>query len=398
MSTRLVESKPLLETLMTADEALEAFTDYEQSLEKLGAKNHDRQKTDIGKANAISVAEAINNAVYETAGFSLMYDSNVNLAEIALTYEPQQSRRKHFEKVYLYAGEALSSYFNYAATWKLHRFKLCVLQAINQLYGDVLMDKSSGYCKKLGEDKTLVLKTLLRHACNLIKSAPSFSAVMASLATVAHALAQSDLQHDYGIFSGVMTDTSADLFRDEIPRLIKAQLSDARLKDTLNPLGAAYQLQLVKDKLLTRLKAYVSERAVLLNKDNESIDHHCFSYRLKSYFFYNETLQGRRVEIAQVVLSQLERMKTLAGQKIDSPQMMVKVLMQAIQDNDTAWLTHGRFFDGQGQLSEILDELRFDIRDIYSDKHIRNGSRDEACLYQQLGFDESEAWMHRYHA
>ncbi|WP_147292379.1 hypothetical protein [Legionella hackeliae] len=424
------------ESKETALKALNAQRELEKRL--IGKKSQTQtQRNDLNvKGSSLAVARKLNTAVSQAAGTSLIYGDNINLEEIVFTQDKDGITRTHFEAIYLANEETLAAKFKHITTDDLNRIKKDLIVKLERF--KTVLDRGEFHNRLETAGKLDDCRWIIQQTIDLISCAKSLSAVIATIAIEADLLAQLGVAEDLSTGEGLQdnlvrgaknladgakgllsifsqkdknesnkdkeeivitaTNSAADLFADDLPNQLRESLEDRRtsLGLEINAVGSAFQLEDAREKLITRLEAYLAKRAELINTEkNDSVV--IYNYRpIDRGIFYNKALQEARIEIAANFLAELKHMQlndeSRNYQSITNPQLFAQAFIRAFEKNIDVYnnlarkLPGGIPIDDIGELAVMLDEMRMEMKNIYpKDVKLSHGG---ISMYQQLGLNE----------
>lgn len=359
-------------------------------LGKLTDLNNPQRRDNKVKGNSIGVANTLAGIVSGNK-VNIMYGTHTNLPGVVLEQENGISR-PNFEAIYQANEELLSKQFTHVTTDNLNRLKQALIAILADFEQKVLSQPNSNFYKKLRqENKISACREVIAQTKNLIASAKTVSAVIASIAVEADVLAQMGLAED-----AFLTDSAADVFKDKLPKALGEEVKGMTIGSNLNHVGSAFQLERARESLVTKLETYLNSRARLDGVDIKDTTKVNKTYSpIDRGFFYNKKLQQARIGVAAKLLTQLETMQLEDGTAIDNPQVFAKALMAAIEANDQCYKEHARgmiggigVIDGIGELALCLDAMRKEMGEIYP-QNIKIG-RVGANLREQLGLNEAK--------
>ncbi|QRN04756.1 hypothetical protein GH742_13315 [Legionella sp. MW5194] len=377
-TSRATFKKQLQPKIHTSSKSLEAFLKLERELQPM-------LKT-TNKALTIHLVRKTNDAFYKHHKVDLMMENN-NLESIAMG-ERMNTGRTIFEHLYQADKELLSRSFNHVSTPNLRELKFAITAQLGQ----------KKLVEKVAVEKQEACKKLLTQMQHLIMSAKTVSAVIASVAYSARVFTELGV-----VTKGKLSDSAiCNLFEEDIPAVFATQKLNTGT--ALNHVGSAFQLEKVREELITRLEDYLSRRARLIDEVDAENDHSGnVSQRYKVInrgFFYNKELQEARVAIASRLLIQIERYqlcdregtgtpedndrKAKNGHTIDTPQHFAQALIDAIEDNMDCFNKKGRVVDQLGELHELLMEARQQMGVVYTQTVKVGGNYN---LKEQLGLE-----------
>jgi len=343
----------------------------------------------------VEVARKLN----ESLNGILTYD--IRLEEIAHAQCSNGITRQYFERIYRSNTELLSSVFTHVSSRKIEGLKVELIEKLQKFLDDLNTTKYTHIYPHV-ENKLEACRSIISQTIQLIYSAKTVSAIVSSIAVQADVLAQMQLaasltdnrlkalvRQARQVLQDDAFISPAILFRDVLPKT----LNDYQLNPgtNLHDTGSAFQLEGIREKFIGRLEQYLRSRA---RYDGEEIRYDIDDRQIvtKKYtavdrgFFYNKALQDAHIKVAAELLTQLDRMQLRRGTRIDNPQLFAEVLMEARDANEKNIETLSRSFDGTGDLFALLNDVRFELGNVYQNQKVHIGSSG-ANLREQLGLE-----------
>ncbi len=390
-------ARPVLPVKQSVQAVLKAQNDLEKDLQHAGKKTSLREQQNAPEymKHTVDIARALNKSLKD---ISLMY-SQRNLEEIALTQSPNGITRELFETIYRSNTELLSSEFLHVSSLQLDRLKEKLIDDLQNFLISLHHDNYVGAFPRI-KNKLKECQRVICQTMDLIYSAKTVSAVMATIVVQADLLAQMQLLGSLSdnswkskakqvkqAFQDKAFISPVTLFKEVLPQT----LQDYRLGLGTKPnaRGSAFQLEAIREKLIGKLEQYLQSRA---RYDGEIADeNHIVTKKytpIDRGFFYNKNLQDAHIEVAALLLTQLEHMQLKEGTRIDNPQLFAQVLMKAYTANIKNNRTLARAgIDGTGNLFALLNDTCIELGDIYQNQNIHFGKGDD--LRQQLGLEQT---------
>ncbi|KTC87076.1 hypothetical protein [Legionella brunensis] len=316
----------------------------------LGAQNEFEQRLD---QELVSSMLGLEDEWSETA--NTLYDELVGILGCYFNTEYLD-----LKTIYLANDELLSNNFAHATPKDLIHIKETLIVLLSYFNGAFEASPSTSYpfgsVVLESPSRKDAYKVFLNHTKTLISSAKTVSGVIASLMLVA------DLAKDKPLLAKFALHCIK-----ELSLTLQEKISPILLQDFSKSVGAACQLEQVRESLILRLEGYLISRAALKTTQRSSNYFICVYEPIDRGFFNNNRLQDARIEVANNLLTQLQFM-SLDGQDIDSPLIFLKALDKAIMENERVYRFYGRIADGQGVLAEILANMRQELKEIYPEE------------------------------
>lgn len=341
------------------------------------------------KANPVFVARAVESSLHKNSiqPINIMYDTNMNLEAVAITKDRKTNQHSHFEAIYRADSELLSEQFTHVTTNHLNSLKRALIAAIESFENEAKKRKNLTVNKLLKIDtKSELCHCVLNQTKDLIAGAKTVSAVISSIVVGADILAQHGLDD-----SSLLVRTVADLFKEDLPKVLGREIRSISIGSHLNHVGSAFQLEQARLSLMSKLETYLNSRARL---DSSLV--YADNSVSKTYspidrgIFYNKKLQQARIDVAAKLLMQLEHMQLETGEVINNPQYFAQALMNAIDANQKCHNDYGRIIDGTGELAGFLENMRLDMGEIYTQNVSCGSGKNSANLREQLGLEPEQ--------